>query len=197
MYNKIFTKILDSSVWLESTPTRIVWITLLAAMDEVGFCPFAAVGNVASRARVTAEEARDAIATLESPDAVAPHQEHEGRRIERVPGGWIVINAKKYRDIVTRAQAQETTRQRVSRFREKKRLAGNGGVTQCNAVTTVTVEKPSCNAVGNAPVTPSEAEAVTEAETEGERPPTPQPNPVSDLDDFNQDPKTRTVLILT
>jgi hypothetical protein len=189
MYNKIFTKILDSSVWLESTPTRIVWITLLAAMDEVGFCPFAAVGNVASRARVTDEEARDAIATLESPDTAAPHQEHEGRRIERVPGGWIVINAKKYRDIVTRAQAQETTRQRVSRFREKKRLAGNGGVTQGNAVTTVTVEKPSCNAVGNAPVTPSEAEAVAEAETEGERPPSPQPNPASDPDDFNQDPE--------
>ena len=58
MYNKLFTKILDSSIWLESSPTRIVWITFLAAMDEEGFAPFVAIGNVANRARVSLEEAR-------------------------------------------------------------------------------------------------------------------------------------------
>ena len=34
MYNKLFTKILDSSIWLAPDPVRLVWITLLAAMDE-------------------------------------------------------------------------------------------------------------------------------------------------------------------
>jgi hypothetical protein len=34
MYNKLFTKILDSSIWLENHATVRVWITLLASMDE-------------------------------------------------------------------------------------------------------------------------------------------------------------------
>jgi hypothetical protein len=145
MYNKIFTKILDSSVWLEPTATRIVWITMIAAMDETGFCQFAAVGNVAGRARVTEEEARIAIHALESPDPESSDESNEGRRIERVPGGWIVLNAPKYRAIVTRVNAQERTRERVRRFRERQ--SGNADVTEANVC-----------------VTPSEAEAYTEAE---------------------------------
>jgi hypothetical protein len=144
MYNKIFAKILDSSVWLEPTPTRIVWITLLAAMDENGFCSFAAVGNVAARARVTLEEAKSALQILEAPDPESSDPTNDGRRVERVPGGWIVLNATKYREIVTRANAQEKTNERVRRFREKKR--------SCNA----------CETLGNGFVTPSEA--YTEAE---------------------------------
>jgi len=132
MYNKIFTKILDSSVWLEPTATRIVWITMIAAMDENGFCQFAAIGNVAGRARVSEDEARKAIAALEGPDEESSDQDNEGRRIERVPGGWMVLNAPKYRAIVTRINAQERTKERVRRFREKKQpvTAGNGHVTE-------------------------------------------------------------------
>ena len=121
MYNKLFAKILDSSVWLESDTTRLVWITLIAAMDRDGFAPFAAVANVANRARVDLDATRVAISTLESPDIYAPDQEHEGRRIERVSGGWMVINAAKYRDIVSAAIAREQTRERVRRHREAKR----------------------------------------------------------------------------
>ena len=131
MYNKIFTKILDSSVWLEPTPTRIVWITLLAAMDEDGFCSFAAVGNVAGRARVTIDEAKAALDILAAPDPESSDPENEGRRIERVSGGWIVLNAIKYKDIVTRANAQDKTRERVRRFREKNKI-GNADVTPRN-----------------------------------------------------------------
>jgi hypothetical protein len=156
MYNKIFTKILDSSIWLEPTTTRIVWITMIAAMDENGFCQFAAVGNLAGRARVTAEEARKAVEILESPDPESSDDDNEGRRIERVPGGWIVLNAPKYRAIVTRVNAQERTKERVRRFREKNKpvTAGNAHVTQGNAPVT------PCND----PVTPSEAETNTEVQ---------------------------------
>lgn len=132
MYNKLFTKILDSSVWLEPIPTRIVWVTLLAAMDEKGFCAFAAAGNVANRARVTVDEAREALQTLESPDPDSSDPEHDGKRIERVPGGWMVLNADKYRLISTRQQAQEKTNERVRKHRDKKRI-GNASETLCNA----------------------------------------------------------------
>lgn len=141
MYNKLFTKILDSSIWLEDTPTRIVWLTMIAAMDQNGYCQFASVANVSHRARVTPEEAADAIRCLESPDSNSSDPANEGRRLERVPGGWMVLNSEKHRAMVTKAVIQEQTRARVQRFRDRKR--------KCNAA-----------------VTPSEAEAEAETETE-------------------------------
>lgn len=149
MYNKLFTKILDSSIWLEATPTRIVWLTFIAVMDELGFVQFAAVGNVASRARVTLEEAHAAIAVLEAPDAESGDPDHEGRRIERVPGGWLVLNAEKHRKLVTRAVIQDQTRERVRRHRERTR-----GKKQ--------------KRIRNARVTPSEARS--EARSEKKQP---------------------------
>lgn len=130
MYNKLFTKILDSTVWLESNPTRIVWITFLACMDEDGFVALSSVGNVAARARVTMEEAQAAVLALEGPDTSEPNQDFEGRRVERVPYGWMVLNAAKYRDIIKRETVKEQTRMRVAKHREKK--AGNAVVTQAN-----------------------------------------------------------------
>lgn len=119
MYNKIFTKILDSSVWLEPTPTRIVWFTFLAAMDETGFVQFASAANVAHRARVELAEAETALTCLESPDPHSSDPEFEGRRVERVPGGWMILNAAKYRDLVTRTIVRAQTRQRVQNYRDR------------------------------------------------------------------------------
>lgn len=132
MYNKLFTKILDSSIWLEPTPTRIVWLTFIAVMDEDGFVQFASVANVAHRARVTLEEADEAIRILENPDQNSSDPDNEGCRIERVPGGWMVLNAAKHREMVTRVVIKEQTRKRVKRFREKKNGGSNASVTQGN-----------------------------------------------------------------
>ncbi len=134
MYNKLFAKILDSSIWLQPTPTRIVWLTLLAVMDQDGFCHFAAIGNLALRARVTAAEARRAVRLLEGPDPESADPDHEGRRIERVPGGWIVLNSTKYRDLVTTDVRRQQTRERVRRFRERTAAvrSGSAPVTRGN-----------------------------------------------------------------
>lgn len=139
MYNKLFTKILDSSIWLEPTPTRVIWITMLAAMDENGFVQFASIANLAHRAILPIQETEDAVKCLESPDPNSSDPEHEGRRVERVPGGWMILNASKYRAMVNRVVIQEQTRERVRRFREKK--AGNAPETPCNG--DVTQETPS------------------------------------------------------
>ncbi len=129
MYNKLFTKILDSSVWLEPAHVRLVWITMLAMQDQDGMVALSSIGNVAVRARVTTAEAADAIKRLESADDHNPGQEHEGRRIERVPGtGWIILNAAKYRAIVTAEEARRLNRERVQRHREKVRNVCNGSV---------------------------------------------------------------------
>lgn len=163
MYNKLFTQILDSSIWLETHPTRIVWMTLIASMDEKGYAHFAAVENLANRARVTPQEAKEAVRCLESPDKNSGDPSHDGRRIERVPGGWVVLNAKKYRSTVTRSIQQEQTRLRVSRYRQRKKsdaLQSNAEPADDTGHLRV---KPSevCNAQSNAIVTPSDTDTNT------------------------------------
>jgi hypothetical protein len=130
MYNKLFTRILDSSIWSESQSTRIVWLTLLAAMDQDGMAGFASEVNLARRANVSIEEAAAAVKVLESPDPHSSDPDNEGRRIERVPGGWILLNAAKYRAIVTAHESRRLTAERAQRYRDKKKKKKN--------VTTVT-----------------------------------------------------------
>jgi hypothetical protein len=159
MYNKLFTKILDSSIWLEDAETRLIWITMLAAMDEDGFAEFASAGNVAHRARLGKEETLRAIAILESPDPDSSDPDNDGRRIERVNGGWMVLNAPKYRSITKREDAKAKNRIRVQRFRDKK--SGKAPDVMPDVM------------VGNETsrsVTPSEAVTEAKAETKDTKP---------------------------
>lgn len=119
MYNKLFTKILDSSIWLAPDPHRLVWITLIAAMDQNGYASFACAENLASRARVSIDDTKAAIEAFEGPDPYAPEQEYQGRRIERMDGGWLILNAEKYKNIVTRAVANAQAAERMRKHRAK------------------------------------------------------------------------------
>ena len=122
---------------MEPTPTRLVWITLLATMNQDGFCQFASIANLAHRAVLSIEDTKRAIDTLEAADPESSDPEHAGRRIERVPGGWIVLNAMKYRELATREMERERTRLRVAAYRERQRSAkSNGQVTPHNEVET-------------------------------------------------------------
>lgn len=143
MYNKLFTKIVDSSIWLETHSTRLVWITLLAVMDQDGMCQLASVVNLAHRAFVTVEEATAALKVLESPDPHSSDPDNDGRRVERVPGGWIVLNATKYRAIVSANESRRLAKERAQRYRDKKK----------------NVTKRDETAERHAPITQSEAEA--------------------------------------
>ena len=121
---------------------------MVAAMDEHGYVSMASVSNLARRANVSLSEAEEAVKTLESPDRIQPEQDHDGRRIERVEGGWMVLNSEKYRSMVTRAEALQKNRERVARFRAKK----------CNAPV-----MPSNVSVMQSDQSISEAEAIYDA----------------------------------
>jgi hypothetical protein len=99
MFAKVFQKMLDSSIWLESDSTLRVWLTLLLSMDSDGFAAFASIENLSRRARVKPSLTAKAIEILESPDPNSATPDDEGRRIRREDGGWLVLNCKKYRDI--------------------------------------------------------------------------------------------------
>ena len=127
MYVKVFGKILDSSIWLAPDPHRIAWITLLAAMNQDGFAAFASHRNLAARARISDEDAAAAVASFAAPDLDSADPENDGRRIERVPGGYLVLNADKYRKIVSIEHKREQDRERATRYRERQRHAKSQG----------------------------------------------------------------------
>lgn len=121
MYVKIFSKILDSSIWMEPASTKVVWLTLLAAMDQDGFAQFASVKSLAHRAVVSLEECERAVETLSESDPESSNPEHDGKRIEKVPGGWIILNASHYRKIKDREMQREMTKERTRKWRERKK----------------------------------------------------------------------------
>jgi hypothetical protein len=67
---------------------------------------------------VAAAECRKALATLEAPDLESRSQVYAGRRIERIEGGWQLLNYAKYREARTRKQVTDAERQQ--RFRAKR-----------------------------------------------------------------------------
>lgn len=116
MYVKLFGSILDSSIWSEKQPTRLVWITMLAMADEAGIV-HAAVPGLSRRAGVSLAECRTALEVLQSPDAESRSPEHDGRRIEAVDGGWLLLNYEKYREVRTNEQVLAARRMRAYRAR--------------------------------------------------------------------------------
>lgn len=121
---KLYGSILDSSVWGESKDVRLVWVTLLAMADPEGYVE-ASLPGLARRANVSIEECEAALAVLSAPDVHSKSQEHDGRRVEKVPRGWFVLNYQEYREMRTRSQSDAARRKREQRERER----GHGGVT--------------------------------------------------------------------
>lgn len=114
MYVKLFSSLLDSSVWQESVATKIVWVTILMMADEQGIV-YAALPGLAARAGVSREDCAAALAIFEAPDPNSRTSDHEGRRVEKIEGGWLVLNHKLYREIRTKHQRTEAERQRRHR----------------------------------------------------------------------------------
>lgn len=118
-YAKLFSSILDSTVWETPLHVRVVWIAMMAMKDRRGVVE-ASVPGLAKRAGVTREQAEEALSCFLSPDPDSRSKEFEGRRIEEVDGGWILLNHSKYRDKQSIADIREKTAARVRRHREHK-----------------------------------------------------------------------------
>src|SRR5678815_4938076 len=108
-YVKIYQSILDSSVWQENEPTRLVWITMLAMADMTG-CLEASVSGIARRANVSIENCRRALERLSSPDPDDKSGVLDGVRIQKISRGWFVVNHKYYRDLRTDRQISGAAR---------------------------------------------------------------------------------------
>ena len=118
MYVKLFSSILTSSIWSQDPNIRLVWITMLAMADAEGYV-MAAPSGLARVANVPLKDCAAALKVFQEPDEESFTRDHEGRRIEQVEGGWLLLNYEKYREIRTEKQLKAAARQR-KRYHSKK-----------------------------------------------------------------------------
>ena len=120
MYVKLFASILDSSIWDEDHATLRTFLSLLLMSNRDGVVQ-AAFSGLVRRSRCTRDEVRRALEILEAPDPESKDQDYGGRRIERIDGGWLVLNRAKYRDLKDADMEREQTAERVRQCRARKR----------------------------------------------------------------------------
>lgn len=119
---KLDCGILDSSIWVEPSDTRVCWITMLAMADANGFVAATAPG-IARKACVSLEAARAALLTFESADVDSRSLEADGKRVERVDGGYQILNYAKYRE------KDHGAAERMRRYRANLALRNASNVT--------------------------------------------------------------------
>ena len=122
-FTKLFAEILDSTIWQETNETRIVWITLLAMANKDGEV-LASIPGLARRAGVTLADAETALTALQSPDPYSRTPDFEGRRIEKVEGGYFLLNYAKYRKKMNEEERREYLRVKQAERRERLKRAG-------------------------------------------------------------------------
>ncbi len=120
-FTKLFSSITASTIWCESSDTKVVWITMLAMADAAGFV-YASVPGLANIAQVPIDKTREALAKFLDTDPESRDSENEGQRIEEIDGGWAILNHPKYRKI---RNAEE--RKAYHREYMRKKRAGKEG----------------------------------------------------------------------
>ena len=118
MYVKIHTNLLTSSLWACDAQTCKTWITLLVLCDQNGFVEATAPG-IATLSHTPLERTREILESFQSPDPDSRTPDNDGRRIEKINGGFLVLNYLKYRAIVDPAKVRELTRLRVAAHRDR------------------------------------------------------------------------------
>jgi hypothetical protein len=111
-------RLAQSSLLDTAVATRWVFIWMLSQADAEGRYRCATVAALARHANVTRAQAQKAVRELEASDPSSTSPDERGRRIVRIPGGWRVVNATKYRVFQTKEQQAAAERKRRQRERE-------------------------------------------------------------------------------
>lgn len=126
-YTPVFARIVDSSLWSEPDYVVKVFLTLLAKKDRDQVVRGSAY-NIACWAKKTEAEVLDALKILAAPDGrrIEP-QPHEGRRIERVEDGWLILNGLYYQNLMSTVNRRAYKAEKERERRQRKRLVGDDG----------------------------------------------------------------------
>lgn len=114
-FTKLFSTIITSSIWSEDGNICKAWVTLLALAEPTGFVP-ASLPGIANAARLPLDTMVEIIRKFESPDEYSRSTDFDGRRIEKVEGGWLILNYRFYRE--TKGTSPVSTEKRATYNRE-------------------------------------------------------------------------------
>jgi len=191
---KLDCGILDSTIWLDREAREVFVTALLMALPievtepmkaleigsttESGFIVpagwygfvRAAGPGIVNRSGVPMQPGMEALKRLSSPEGESRTPDHEGRRMVRVDGGFIILNFDKYRE------KDHTSAERSRRYRERK-------LKERHAVTTRSVTQAEVRSQkSEALLSPSEkdnaASPLPDCKEEKKEKPRPKTDPV-------------------
>lgn len=122
----LWAKTLQSSIWLESPATRIVWITLLMLKDKNGIVSGGSIPGLAHAANVTVGECAQALEKFMAPDPHSSTADNDGRRIEKVADGWRLLNHEKYQYSSEQKRLWWKEQKREQRRRQLEKMPKDG-----------------------------------------------------------------------
>jgi hypothetical protein len=118
-YTPIFSKIVDSSLWSEPDYVVKVFLTMLAKKDK-DFVVRGNAYNISQWAKKTEEETIKALKILAAPDTQRiEKQPFEGRRIEKVEDGWLLLNGRHYQELMTKTNRRIYKAAKQSEYRAR------------------------------------------------------------------------------
>jgi hypothetical protein len=117
-FAKLFSSITESSLWSEPKEVRLLFVSMLARADATGFVD-ASIPGLERLANLIPEEVRNALSALEGPDPHSKNPANEGRRILKVPGGWMILNYEEYRNRRGDQERRDYMRDYMREYRRK------------------------------------------------------------------------------
>lgn len=119
-YTKLFSSIIHSTIWREPDHVRIVWVTMLAMTDQYGVVE-CSVPGLADAARVNLQQCIEAIERLSAPDPYSRCPDYDGRRIEKIDGGFQILNYEYYRRKASEEEKREKNAEKQRRWRARQK----------------------------------------------------------------------------
>lgn len=123
-YTPIFSKIVDSSLWCEPDNVVKIFLTMLAKKDKDNVVRGSAF-NISQWAKKTEQEVLEALKILASPDTrrLEP-QPFDGRRIEKVEDGWMILNGATYQALMVKINRRAY---KTAHEAERRAMMAEGG----------------------------------------------------------------------
>ncbi len=118
-YTPVFREFTTSSMWAESPEVRCVWLWLMLHADPEGFVP-GTIPGLAVAANVDITSTRSAVDKFMAPDPDSNTPDNEGRRLEKVPHGWRILNFEYWRELAKKEAEKARKRRWVAQKRGKQ-----------------------------------------------------------------------------
>ena len=128
-WTPLWSKIVDSSIWVEPDSVCKVFVTMLALKDSDHVVRYNAF-QLAQRAHKTEAEVLAALKVLAAPDKHRiEKQPYDGRRIEKVTDGWLMLNGKSYRNKMSEEMKKARWRRAQQALRDRKTITSGTPLT--------------------------------------------------------------------